>query len=215
MKPSFHMLSRTIGSVIVLSLGLWFLQCKGNSGPTNPPPAKSPKLSDFIVTMPGWAAPADSNIRLIYNDTIQDWTRTYKISFFVDGGDWNYIQDSVTIAGKSVTTLDSGLYQKYISSNPNDSDYAESFILNYRTASNALKVFARMVPTYANPPVKIGDYDTSVVVGGMNSERLWTLAHFDKYYIEVHMWRVNLNTTDDSLIARTKTLLTKYQSLIE
>jgi hypothetical protein len=193
-------------------MGMCFFSC----GPTSPSTTtKNPKLSDFILTMPGWVTPNNTTTRLIYNDTIQDFTLTYKISYFVDGGDWNYIQDSVIIAGKRVTTLDSGIYQKYIRSAPNDSDYAESFVLDYRTAANALKVFGRMVPTYANPPVKIGNYDTSVAVGGMSSERLWALAHFDKYYIEVHLVRGNQATTDDTLIARTNTFLTKYESIIK
>ena len=193
-------------------LGLNFSMC-GPTGPSTPP--KNPKLGDFVLIMPGWAAPAVSDVYYIYNDTITDQVLTHKIEHFVDGGDWNYIQDSVTVAGKTVTTLDTGVHQSFVRSNPNDSDRAESFVLDYMTAANAKKVFARMKPTYANPPVKIGNYDTSVVVGGINSERLWTLAHFSKYYIEVRMFRINQATPDDTLIARTNALLTKYQSLIQ
>jgi uncharacterized repeat protein (TIGR02543 family) len=179
-------------------------------------------LNDFILTMPGWVAPTGSNIYWIYNDTILDQALTHRIEHFVDGGDWNYIQDSTTKNGKKVTTLDTGVYVKYIRTDPMDSTVAEAFILDYGTAANATNVFNRLDTTYIvyNPTgtqFTIGTYTSSTLVSCLHSSSVWTFSHFDKYYIEVHV-QPPLNTTtvtNDSLVSITKSFIPKLQGLIQ
>ena len=194
-------------------LGLNFSMC----GPTSPStPPKNPKLVDFIVTVPGWAAPDNSKFYWIYNDTIEDQTLTHKISHFVDGGDWNYIQDSITVDGKRVTTLDTGFHQFYYRSDISDSTTGEAYVLDYGTAAEAQKVFQRIYPVYTSAQkFKIGSFDTSAVIGGLSSSSVWTLAHFGKYYIEFHMTPPSGSTTvtSDSLVHLTNVFIQKYQDL--
>jgi uncharacterized repeat protein (TIGR02543 family) len=174
-------------------------------------------ISDFRITMPGWAAPVDSNIRLIYNDTIQDFTLTYKISYFVDGGDWSYIQDSVTIAGNRVATLDSGLHQWFYRPDPTDSNFAQSFVLDYMTAENALKVYNRMMNHIYGEKTKIGSYDTTVATGVFQGNEQRCYSHFDKYFIECRISIIGINSllTQDSCAAIANTFVKKYQSIIQ
>lgn len=196
-------------------LGLMFSMC-GPTGPTTT--AKNPKLSDLILTMPGWAAPADSNIYYIYSDTITDQTLTHKIEHFVDGGDWNYIQDSITVNGNRVTTLDTGFYQSFFRSDISDLTRGEVFVLDYGTAAEAQKVFQRIYPIYMSAQeFKIGSFDTATVIGGLSSSSIWTFAHLGKYYIELHMVPPSGSTTvtSDSLVHMTNIFFQKYQGLVK
>jgi hypothetical protein len=210
------------GTLRVLLIGLvsgacYLGMCLFSCGPTNPP-AKNPNLADFIITAPGWAAPADSNTYWIYNDTIHDPVLTHKIEHFVDGGDWNYIQDSTTIAGKTVTTLDSGFRQTIYRSDLTDITTGEVFVLDYGTAAEARTVFQRIYPIYMSArEFKIGSFDTSAVIGGLSSSSVWTFAHFGRYYIEFHMFPPSGSTTvtSDSLVHMTNVFFQKYQALVK
>jgi hypothetical protein len=198
----------TAAGIVLCLAGALVLSCQ-KSG-TNPPPAKNPALSDLTVTLPGWVVPADTGTQWIGPDSMFN---------YVDGGDWNYIEDSVKINGVEVTTLDSGLYQAFSRSNPLDSDYAQLYVLDYRTPANAAKVFNRIIATYAISPDRtiIGGFDTTVAVGGAIGTSLWSFAHFGKYYVETRIFKSAGVTrlTDDSLVATTNACFTQVRSKIE
>lgn len=197
---------------IACFLGLNFSMCGPTSPSTTP---KNPNLSDFILTLPGWVAGADS-LYWIYSDTISDQVLTHKIEHFVDGGDWNYIQDSITVNGKRVTTLDTGFHQFYYRSDISDLTNCVVYVLDYGTAAESKKVFQRIYPVYTSAQeFKIGTFDTSDVIGGLYNSSVWTFAHFGKYYIEFHMNPPSGSTTvtSDSLVHMTIPFIQKYQDL--
>jgi uncharacterized repeat protein (TIGR02543 family) len=175
-------------------------------------------LNTFVFTLPDWAAPADSNTYRIYNDTIPEQSLTHRIEHFVDGGNFNYDQDSVMVAGKKVTALDSGVYQKFVRQDTAAKTYADVYVLRYFADNWAKNTFNRL-SNKIDPSMKasIGTFDTSVAVGVLNGLIYSSYAHFSNYYIEYHVyknWRDTL-ITNDSLVKLANSYFLKCQSIIQ
>jgi hypothetical protein len=196
------------GGVLFYCAFMVFLSCQ-KSG-TEPVPAKNPALSDLMVTLPGWAAPSDTGTKWLGPGSMYD---------LVNGGDWSYIQDSVRIDGQQVTTLDTGLFLSLNRASSADSDYAQLFVLDYRTPANAAKVFNRLIAVHARPSNKtaIGGFDTLVAIGGFVGSSLWSYAHFGRFYVEfrTYIFVGGSTLTNDSLVAVTNTCFSELQSRIQ
>jgi hypothetical protein len=194
---------------LVLIAGLSFFSCGDKSNPVTP--SKNPSLTDFEIALSGWHTPGDS-IRWIGSDSMFG---------YVDGGDWSYIQDSTGPTGHRVSTLDTGMHQVFFQT-ADSLNYAESFVLDYGTAANALITYNRFkgkISIAQQNKLNIGVLDTIVAIGGMSlgSDELIAYAHFDKYFLEFRIFRDFNNPvlTNDSLVAISNTFVTKCQSLIQ
>jgi hypothetical protein len=197
-----------IGGMLFCCVCMVFLSCQKNG--TEPMPVKNPALSDLMPDLAGWAAPSDTGTKWLGPNSMFD---------FVNGGDWSYIQDSVRIDGIQVTTLDTGLFLSLNRASSADSDYAQLFVLDYRTPANAAKVFNRLIEVHARPSNKIaiGRFDTLVAIGGVSGSSLWSYAHFGRFYVEfrTYIFVDGSTLTNDSLVAITNICFTQLQSRIE
>jgi hypothetical protein len=193
-------------------LGLNFSLC-GPNGPSTPP--KNPKLSDFLAIPQGqgWVEPAGAQVRAIGPDSM---------ILYVDGQCGLFVGDSVSVGGKRVSTLDTGVYLQIPSVNAQDSLEATVFVFDYMTSGNAKTVYNRLTSPLLSSSiiVAIGNYNSATVVGEKTNAGILTgYGHFGKYFIIVAIKSLqffpNASEVFSASLPKMNPFFTLYQSLIE
>jgi hypothetical protein len=173
---------------------------------------KNPKLSDFFIPPSGWVTPTGAQIRNILSDSMVN---------YVNGADLEFVGDSVMVAGKKVSTLDTGVHLDISLVNEQDSVAASVFILDYMNSGNATTVYNRFKSSIDTAKiVLIGSYDSTTVIGEkFDDKTLKAYGHFGKYFIIVSIYSL-IDFPDAAVVyaasfPKMNPFLTLYQSLIE
>jgi hypothetical protein len=152
-------------------------------------------LYDLVFSLPGWAPANQSDVRF-FGDTM--W-------MFVNGGDWIYMQDSILVNNRRVSTLKAGFCQHLVRPSLLDSNDAESFVLDYRATPYAMQAYNRFKAHYSQYSgiVPIGGLDTSVAFGRLPTDNfLEAWAHFAQFVVQIRVGARGSNPlfTRDSLV---------------